>query len=427
MTDIGDIPLTFGQLSVWRATQALPEQRRAEANVPRVWPVPPEVTPAQIAAAWRGLVARHDSLRTLFVPDGSHGLRQRVGKDDPGWEPIPIPLNAASPEALWAALTDLAAEPMDLATEYGWRVGYTDRTVDGARHILVVVHHILADGWSFDQLHREFMAALAGAPVTEPGLSPALLVEEQAKAARASRRQAAVDYVSRCLAALPDRTASLVPDSGRRIQAEFTTPAGQRALLALADRIGVSAQSVLLAMTAVGLHRVWEGQEVKVMLMSANRADQRWQPLITSMNQGVPLPITRALEHQTFTELARTIHGQSLRAYCYGIYDVDAVTARLAPSGVDQFAFGSLFNFMAYDLAPQPADGVERDLRSVETRRHAGPRFDIKIYSTPALRLCVRVDPVLMPEDQLHGLLNWYECELVRLAADPEQPLRSMP
>src|SRR5829696_591398 len=72
-----DAPLTFGQLPVWRSLQALPVPRRLEGNVPRTWPVPVDPTPAQVALAWHALVIRHESLRTLFVRDGSTGLRQR--------------------------------------------------------------------------------------------------------------------------------------------------------------------------------------------------------------------------------------------------------------------------------------------------------------------------------------------------------------
>ena len=411
--------MTFGQLSIWRSMQALPVPRRVEGNVPRTWPVPPETTPAQVAVAWRVLVTRHEALRTLFGPDGSGGLRQRVGAADPGWVPAVVGLASGEPAA---AAADLAKAPMDLSTEYGWRVGLTDRAAGGVRHVLVVAHHIVVDGWSFDQLHAEFLAALAGDPRTETGLRPVVLARQQWAEAAAGRRRAAVDYVSECLTAAPSRASSVIaPDSGRRSQIELVTPGGHRALIAVARRTGIFAQSVLLALTAICLHRVWDGTQAKVMLVSGNRADRRWHTLVTSMGQPVPVPIGRLAEDQTFTELARTMQGASLRAFRYGSYDTDGVVAAVPRAETHLFDSGSVFNYIAPDLPAAPADGVARELRRQQPNRHTGPRFDLKIYGSPALKINLRADPALLAEDQVNALLGWYERELVRIAADPDE------
>ena len=415
-----DAPLTFGQLSVWRSLEALPLPRRVEGNVPRTWPVPANTTPAQLAAAWNALVTRHEGLRTRFVPDGSGGLRQRVGQADPDWAPAVVGLPAGGPAA---AADDLALDPMDLASGYGWRVALTDRTADGARQVLVVVHHIVADAWSWGQLQGELLAALAGDPPTEPGLRPVDLAREQWAEAAAGRRRAAVEYVSGCFRTLPSSEALAIPvDSGRRIQAELVTPAGHRALAAIADRGGIFVQSALLAMTAICVHRLWDGTEAKIMLVSGNRTDRRWHRLVTSMNQMVPVPIGPAAEDLTFAELARAMQGASLRAFRHGVYDVDAVMA----AGINLFDWRNMFNFMAPDLPSAPANGTARELRRQRPWRHAGPRIDVKIYGSPALKINIRADPALLPQDGLDALLEWYEHELVRAAADPDQPIGEM-
>jgi len=415
-----DAPLTFGQLSVWRSLDALPPPRRVEGNVPRTWPVPADTTPAQLAAAWSALVRRHEGLRTRFMPDGSGELRQRVGPADPDWAPSMVGLASGGPAAV---ANDLAQDPMDLGSGYGWRVGLTERAVDGDRHVVVVVHHIVADAWSAGQLRAEFLAALAGDPPTEPGLRPVELAREQWADAAAGRRRAAVEYVSRCLTGSPSLTSSAIPaDSGRRIQAELITPAGHRALTAIAGRGGIFAQSALLALTAIGVHRVWDGAETKVMLMTGNRTDRRWHRLVTSMNQIVPVPIGRAAEDLSFAELAKAMQSASLRAFRYGSYDVDAVAAE----GIDLFDLRTMFNYMAPDLPAAPAGAVARELRRQQPWRHAGPRIDVKIYGSPALKINIRIDPALLPEDGLDALLDWYEHELVRVAADPDQPIGQM-
>jgi amino acid adenylation domain-containing protein len=118
-----------------------------------------------LQAAVAAVVARHAVLRTVFVAgEGDTGPCQRV-QAAPAvpveWLAMPG-LDAAGEQALLAAL---ARRPFDLATGPLLRV--TVLATAPARQVLVlVVHHIVADGWSLavlaDELAAAYAAALAG-------------------------------------------------------------------------------------------------------------------------------------------------------------------------------------------------------------------------------------------------------------------------
>ncbi len=125
---------------------------------------------ARLRAALASLVERHETLRTTFAIDG-RTLHQHVHPEGA------IPLELVEPAeqgaaALDALLSGLATLRMDvvagpLAHAYLVRL-------DAADHVLLVVlHHLIADGWSVAVLQRELAACYAaGGPAAELPVLP---------------------------------------------------------------------------------------------------------------------------------------------------------------------------------------------------------------------------------------------------------------
>ncbi|MEU6664498.1 amino acid adenylation domain-containing protein [Streptomyces sp. NPDC046727] len=109
-----------------------------------------------LGAAVADVIARHETLRTLFVAAdaGAAPLVLTPQEAGAGLDVVPVPDEAA----LAAALAAEAAEPFDLAARIPVRArlfALTDRT-----HVLLLtLHHIAADGWSFGPLARDLTAA----------------------------------------------------------------------------------------------------------------------------------------------------------------------------------------------------------------------------------------------------------------------------
>ncbi len=147
------LPASLNQHRLWLLDQLAPGG--ATYNIAWVVRLEGDLDRPALEAALGLLVARHESLRTHFTAvDGEP--RQVIVP------PAPVRLGTA------ASVAEVAREPFDLAT------GPLTRFVllaDG--RLAVVVHHAVADGWSFGLLFAELATAYAAyATGTEPDLPP---------------------------------------------------------------------------------------------------------------------------------------------------------------------------------------------------------------------------------------------------------------
>ncbi|MCC6179185.1 MAG: amino acid adenylation domain-containing protein, partial [Chloroflexi bacterium] len=154
-------PLSFAQQRLWVLDQL--DGGSPRYNVPLALRLRGKLDRAALASALRALAARHETLRTTFVPHD--GQASQAIACEPmlalGW----LDLQGVPAGAREAELTErLAAEalrPFDLAT--GPLARATVLQLGDAEYVLAVtVHHSVADGWSLGVLWRD-LAALYGA------------------------------------------------------------------------------------------------------------------------------------------------------------------------------------------------------------------------------------------------------------------------
>ncbi len=152
-------PLSYDQQRLWLLDQNTEGSSDQDGGVGYHLPVllrlSGELDRAALERAWGDVVARHGSLRTRFVLDG-HEPRQQVL---PSW-PAPLPVVDLDEADLLDRVAELAAPAFDLAAAPPWRAALYRL---GAReHALVlVIHHIVFDGWSEEVLRRELSALYA--------------------------------------------------------------------------------------------------------------------------------------------------------------------------------------------------------------------------------------------------------------------------
>ncbi|UKI07932.1 MULTISPECIES: amino acid adenylation domain-containing protein [Variovorax] len=113
-----------------------------------------------LRAAFQALLARHESLRTVFRA-GEDGLAEQVVQPSLALE-IPVIDLSDAPEPLRAELVEEAAraanqKPFDLLRGPLLRVSVI-RESEFAHVLVVVMHHIVSDGWSMQILVDEFVA-----------------------------------------------------------------------------------------------------------------------------------------------------------------------------------------------------------------------------------------------------------------------------
>nr|WP_280233796.1 non-ribosomal peptide synthetase [Nocardia cyriacigeorgica] len=150
------IPLSPAQQRIWFLNRFLGADSGigdAIDNIPVALRLTGELDRAALAAALTDVVRRHETLRTIY-PDGVDGPEQRVLAE------AHIELHSETVDAadLPHRMTALAAEPFDLTTETPVRAALF--TVEPTDQVLVlVVHHISADGFSLGPLARDVMTA----------------------------------------------------------------------------------------------------------------------------------------------------------------------------------------------------------------------------------------------------------------------------
>ncbi len=146
------IPLSFAQNRLWFLEQL--QGPSAVYNLSTALRLDGALDADALRAALADVVARHESLRTLFVaPDGvPQQLVVPADRAEFGWERVDV---TDWPAARQQAAIDAAARhAFDLTTEIPLRA--TLFRLAEEEHVLVAaVHHIAADGWSITPLARD--------------------------------------------------------------------------------------------------------------------------------------------------------------------------------------------------------------------------------------------------------------------------------
>ncbi|WP_370422148.1 amino acid adenylation domain-containing protein [Streptomyces sp. QH1-20] len=162
-----DIPLSFAQRRLWFLNRF--EGPNATYNIPLCTRLLGGLDLAALQAALGDVVARHESLRTVF-PDVENRPRQQV-----------LPVGGAVPRLV---VTDVTADDLDqevsAAAQQGFDLAHdiplrahVFRVAADDHVLLIVMHHIASDGWSLTPLSRDLSTAYAArcegaAPQWEP-------------------------------------------------------------------------------------------------------------------------------------------------------------------------------------------------------------------------------------------------------------------
>ena len=152
------VPLSFAQERLWVLGQLYGPS--PVYNMPAVYRISGGLDVAALAAALADVVARHESLRTVFA--AVEGVPRQVvvaaADADFGWQVVDA--TGWSAGRVEQAVGAVVRHSFDLATEIPLRA--TLFTLgEGEFVVAAVVHHIAADGWSMAPLARDVGVAYA--------------------------------------------------------------------------------------------------------------------------------------------------------------------------------------------------------------------------------------------------------------------------
>ncbi|HKI05604.1 MAG TPA: amino acid adenylation domain-containing protein, partial [Thermoanaerobaculia bacterium] len=376
----GDTPLSFAQERLWFLDRFEPES--AAYNMPAAMRITGKLDAEALAAALGEVVRRHDVLRTGFQESGGKPVQKVLP-----WQPWKLPV---------VDFTSLpAAERQPAASR--WIRGEAVRRFDLTRppllrtallrlapreHVLVVVlHHIVADGWSIGVLLREltalYTAFLEGrpSPLPELPLQYSGFAVRQRDWLRGEVLDSQLAYWRQALAGAPE-TLDLPSDRHRPHEQSYlgahlgvTLPAGLAADLAdLARSLGATPFMVLMAGFQVLLSRLSGQRDLVVGSPIANRTRLEIEPLIGCFVNTLALRLDLSAD-PSFGELAGQAREVTLGAYAHQDLPFERLVEELVPTRDASRTpiFQVLFALQNAPAGALELPGVALELLPVET------------------------------------------------------------
>ncbi len=334
-------PLSFAQRRLWFLHQL--EPGNTFYNLPLAVPLNLAVNAAVLERSINAIVDRHETLRTVF--DTVDGEPMQIVRPAFALPLEVVDLRALSKDQQSAETTRLTAEmaqrPFDLARGPLLRAALLQRGIQD--HVLVLVmHHIVSDGWSLGVFWRELIALYNAlymnlpSPLDELPIQYADFAVWQRERLQGERLAGLVAYWSKQLGGLP--TLQLPTDRPRppmlSYRGAFQELAVPRvltgALRALGQREGVTLFMTLFAAFAVLLQRYCGQDDIVVGLPSASRDRKELEGLIGFFINSLVLRVDLSGD-PSFRDLLARVRETALDAYAHQELPFEKLVEELQP------------------------------------------------------------------------------------------------
>ncbi|WP_120313417.1 non-ribosomal peptide synthase/polyketide synthase, partial [Mycobacterium mantenii] len=340
------IPLSFAQSRLWFLDQL--QGPSPVYNMAAALRMHGRLDVPALGAALADVVARHESLRTVFAAteETPQQVVIPVEQADLSWRTV----NARgwSASRLREAIDAAAGETFDLATQIPLRASLF-RIADDEYVLVAVVHHIAADGWSLRPLVRDLGVAYASrcagrAPDWEP-----LAVQyvdytlwQRAQfgeiADSGSRIAAQLAYWQDALAGMPERLQlptdrpypPIADQRGAAVEVDWPADLQQQ-VAGLAREYNSTSFMVVQAALAVLLSKISASTDVAVGFPIAGRRDPALDELVGFFVNTLVLRVDLAGD-PSFTELLTRVRTRSLEAFEHQDVPFEVLVEKVNPT-----------------------------------------------------------------------------------------------
>ncbi|OBG83337.1 hypothetical protein A5699_04445, partial [Mycobacterium sp. E802] len=437
------IPLSYAQQRLWFLNRF--EDGAATYNMPIAFRINGALDVEALGAALDDVIARHESLRTVFIDVDGVPSQQVLPAQVGMWRrggPTMVSLSAVEEEdEVTAELVALAGYRFDLSAEPPIRARLWK--VDSDRYVLgIIFHHIAFDGWSMAPMVRDVAAAYGARhggrtpdwrPLPVQYADYTLWQREHLGdlADEGSRIAGQLAYWRRELADLPevvslptDRPRPPVP-SYRGEGVELRIGAKQWAgLKAVATEHHATASMMLQALAAVVLNRAGVGDDVALGTAIAGRMDAALNDLVGFFVNTWVLRV-EVNPGLRFTEVLDRVQQKALDAYANQDVPFELLVEQLNPARSTSHhpLFQVALVFQNNVLPEVSLDGADIEPVSVLTRT-AKFDLDFDIREVPgdggpmaAGVLTYATD--LFERSSIERLVGWFDRVVTAVVADP--------
>ncbi|MET0400916.1 MAG: MupA/Atu3671 family FMN-dependent luciferase-like monooxygenase [Cystobacter sp.] len=439
-------PLSRGQQALWFVSQLAPSS--SAYNTALSVRIISELDVPALRRACQALLDRHGALRTTFSVHQGQPIQKVHQRATLHFEQVEV--GDLPAEALHARVLQAYRQPFVLEQGPLMRVHLFSR---GPREhvLLIVIHHIVYDGWSLlvlgEELVRHLYAAeKTGVPASlpEPQATYVDFVRWQSELLAGEEGQRLWEYWSRQLAGAP-AVLDLPFARPRPLVQHYTgasTPVAlsgelTRRLRALCEREGVTLYTTLLAAFMVLLHRYTGREDLMVGSPSLGRTQPRFARVVGDFMNMIALRGDLSAD-PTFRELLGRLRPTVVGALAHQDLPFHLLVERLNP---ERHSNSSPLFQVVFMLQPSPRgdifQGDERHpvlpgglvLRPYELAQQEG-QFDLSLELTEtdaALGGVLKYSTELFDEASAVRIVAHLETLLRGIVEAPDQRLSALP
>ncbi|MGJ7874794.1 amino acid adenylation domain-containing protein [Streptomyces rochei] len=441
------VPLSFAQTRLWFLNRL--EGAQATYNVPLVLRLTGAIDRSALRAALRDVVARHESLRTVF-PEVD-GVPYQLVLDPDENTPL-LEETEVAPDAVQEAVAAAVMAGFDLTGRPPLRALLLTTPGTDTAVLVLVTHHIATDGWSHTPFLRDLSLAYRA---RHEGAEPdwrrlpvqyadytlwqrELLGADDDPTSLLSRQldhwKATLDGLPEVLDLPTDRPRHEAADHrGAHVHVEIDAPT-HAALTALARVHGVSLFMVLQAAFAALVTRLGAGTDIPIGTPIAGRTDDALDDLVGFFVNTLVLR-TDTSGDPTFRELLARVRETDLAAYAHQDLPFERLVEELNP--LRSLARHPLFQVMLV-LHHTPHPEIELPGVQVSFEDAAAPvaKFDLSVSLWERHTEQAVPDGVLGQIEYATDLFDRSTAEsvaarlerlLTAAANNPDQPIGSLP
>jgi amino acid adenylation domain-containing protein len=434
------LPVSYGQEQLWLINQLEPAS--PAYNLPLILRIHGRLNRQALQQSLNHLVSRHTALRTVFFNDNGSPVQMVVPAltiDLPAVSLEHVPGSEREAGAL-RLMIETVNQPFELSRDPLVRMKLFG--LEPEKHVLLmVIHHIVWDGWSVEVLLRELAASYAAFREGRPPKLPELPVQYadyavwQRQYLTPERVAEHLGYWREELAGAPtalelptDRPHTAIQHN-RGAEQRFTlSPATTAGLRQLGQQHDATLFATVLAAFHVLLHRFARQEQVLVGVPFAGRTSSELENLIGYFVNALPVKGDLA-GNPRFTELLRQVRDRIWAVQAHQELPFERLVQELQP--VREANRNPLFQvclvFEVMPVEPCPMPGLKVELNKLEP---AEAMFDLLLSVTDRgdeLDCALRYNADLFNDTTAARLVGSYEKLIASILADPKQRVSEIP